>query len=209
MSEGGPQATATPTGRRTPRLVRAARWVLWALLFVAAISTVAGLPGLQQAVAEGRWPRASLAVPPLLLGLFIAGYAAYRYELVRAGRYSAGKAIVRVAVMLLALGVIAGVLLRPFESGQGIAPGPASLARALASADPFVRALGAELAAYRPREQAVAVAGRLAELVEDPTPEVRRQAHHALVVLAGSDVGGEGPGAAARWRAWVRDALPR
>jgi hypothetical protein len=185
-----------------------ARWVLWALLLVAAISTVTFLPELQEAVAEGRWPRALLAVPPLLLGLFIAGYAAYRYELVREGRYPAGKAIVRVAVMLLVLGVVAGVALRPFDPSRAPGQAPVSLDRALGSTDPFVRALGAEIAIHRPREQALAVAGRLADLLDDPAPEVRRQAHLALVTLAGSDVGGEGAGAAERWRAWVRAARP-
>jgi hypothetical protein len=189
-------------------LVRAARWVLWALLFVAAISTVAGLPELQEAVAAGRWPRATLAIPPLLLGVFIFGYAAYRYELVREGRYSAGKAIVRVAVMLLVLGVVAGVALRPSESAVSRS-GPVPLERALSSDDPLTRAMGAELARHRPREQGLAVAGRLAELLDDPAPEVRRQAHLALVSLAGSDVGGEGTGAAARWRSWAARAMAR
>ncbi|HEX9242419.1 MAG TPA: HEAT repeat domain-containing protein [Anaeromyxobacter sp.] len=185
-----------------------ARWVLWALLFVSAISTVAGLPELQEAVAAGRLPRAILAIPPLLLGLFIVGYAAYRYELVREGRYPAGKAIVRVAVMLLVLGLVAGVALRPLDPVLGSGAGPASLQRALGSTDPFVRALGAELAIHRPREQGLAVAGRLVELLDDPAPEVRRQAHLALVALAGSDLGGEGAGAPKRWRAWVREAQP-
>ena len=71
-----------------------------------------------------------------------------------------------------------------------------------------MRALGAELARHRPREQALAVAPRLADLLDDPAPEVRRQAHAALVALAASDVGGEGPGAAARWRAWLRASAP-
>jgi hypothetical protein len=188
--------------------VRVARWVLWALLFVAAISTVAGLPELQEAVAAGRWPRATLAIPPLLLAVFILGYAAYRYELVREGRYSAGKAIVRVAVMLLVLGVVVGVALRPSEPVVS-RPGPVPLERALASGDPLARAMGAELARHRPREQGLAVAGRLAELLDDPAPEVRLQAHLALVSLAGSDLGGQGPGAAARWRAWAATAQGR
>jgi hypothetical protein len=207
MVQGG-AAAEVPTRRRTPRIVLVARWALWALLFGAAIFTVAGLPELQEAVLQGRWPRAILAIPPLLLGLFIVGYAAYRYELVREGRYPAGKAIVRVAVMLLVLGVVAGVALKPVEPALGPGAEPASLARALGSADPFVRALGAELTSHRPREQGLAVADRLVELLEDPAPEVRRQARRALVALAGSDVGGEGSDAVARWRAWAREARP-
>ena len=144
----------------------------------------------------------------MLLGLFIVGYAAYRGLLVRSGRYGAGKALVQVAVMLLVLGVVAGVALFPgdpiFRPGQG----PVSLGRALGSSDPDVRALGAEVARHRPREQALAVAARLADLLDDGAPEVRRQAHLALVALAGSDLGGEGPGAAERWRTWARGAAP-
>jgi hypothetical protein len=189
--------------------VRAARWVLFGLLILSATLTLVGLPELQRAVAAGRWPPAALALPPALLGVFILGYAAYRIVLVRAGRYGAGKALVQVAVMFLVLAIVAGVALRPGIEpvpGQGIV----SLERPLASSDPDVRALAAEVARHRPREQGLALAGRLAELLDDPAPEVRRQAHATLVGLAGSDVGGEGPGAAARWRAWSRAAgLPR
>jgi len=200
MAEG-----TAETRPRTPRAVRVARWVLFALLLVSAALTLFGVPLLQRAVAAGRWPPFTLALPPALLAVFIAGYAAYRIALVRAGRYSAGKALVQVAVMLLVLGVVAGVALVPPE---GAGPGQAAvkLERPLASSDPDVRALAAELARHRPPEQALAVAERLADLLDDPAPEVRRQAHASLVALAGADVGGEGPGAGARWRAWVRMA---
>jgi hypothetical protein len=46
---------------------------------------------------------------------------------------------------------------------------------------------------------------RLVQLVDDPSPEVRRQARASLVALAGTDAGGEGAGARARWRAWWRE----
>jgi hypothetical protein len=194
---------ATGAGR-TPKLVRVARWVLFGLLIVAATWTLVGLPELQREVAAGRWPRAALAGPPTVLALFLVGFAAYRLALVREGRAGAGKALVQVAVLFLVFAVVAGVALRPPErpAGQGAAP----LARPLASNDPDIRALAAEVARYRPREEVRPVAGRLVELLDDPAPEVRRQAHAALVSLAGGDVGGEGPGAAARWRAWARDA---
>jgi hypothetical protein len=41
-------------------------------------------------------------------------------------------------------------------------------------------------------------------LLEDSSPEVRRQARASLTALAGEDPGGEGPEAAARWREWWR-----
>jgi hypothetical protein len=186
---------------RSPRGLRVARWVLFALLIGSAALTLFGLPELQRAVAEGRWPPAALAGPPALLGLFIVGFAAYRLALVRAGRYSAGKALVQVAVMFLLLGVIGGLALAPADGGE---PGrtPVGLERPLASQDPDVRALAAELVRHRPRAEALAAAPRLAELLEDPAPEVRRQARASLVAIAGEDVGGDGPEAGSRWRAW-------
>lgn len=180
------------------------RWVLFGLLIVSATWTLVGLPELQREVAAGRWPRAALAGPPALLALFMVGFAAYRLALVREGRSGAGKSLVQVAVMFLVFAVVARVALSPTErpAGQGIG----ALARPLASNDPDVRALAAEVARYRPPGEVRVVAGRLVELLEDPNEEVRRQAHAALVALAGSDVGGEGAGAAGRWRAWARDA---
>lgn len=185
-------------------MVRVMRWVLFALLIVSAALSLVGLPELQEAVAAGRTPPVALALPPAFLAVFIVGYGVYRIALVRAGRYPAGKALVQLAVMLLVLGVVAGVALRPPTGLSAPGRGPVELGRPLASADPEVRALGAELARHRPRDEGVAVAGRLVELLGDPSPEVRRQARAALVALAGRDVGGEGSDAAQRWRDWVR-----
>lgn len=196
-------ATGVRPGR-TPKAVRVARWVLFGLLIASAAWTLLGLPELQREVAAGRWPRAALAGPPALLALFVVGFAAYRFALVRGGRAGAGKSLVQIALMFLVLAVVAGVALRPAErpAGQGAPP----LARPLASQDPDVRALAAEVARYRPAEEVKGVAGRLIELLEDPAPQVRNQARAALVTLAGHDVGGEGPDAVARWRSWARDA---
>lgn len=203
MGTGGAQGLPS----RTPRSMKLARWVLFGLLIACAALTLFGLPQIQRAVAAGRWPPVTLALPPALLAVFIVGYAAYRVALVRAGRYSAGKAFVQLAVMLLVLGIVAGLALVPPDRR---APGeaPVELSAPLRSADPDVRALAAELARHRPREQALAEAPRLVELLQDPAPEVRRQARASLMALAGRDVGGEGPGAAERWRAWVSEARP-
>ncbi|HQR30511.1 MAG TPA: HEAT repeat domain-containing protein, partial [Anaeromyxobacteraceae bacterium] len=43
---------------------------------------------------------------------------------------------------------------------------------------------------------------RLVALVDDASPEVRRQARASLTALAGLDAGGDGEGAAERWRAY-------
>jgi len=64
-----------------------------------------------------------------------------------------------------------------------------------------VRAFAAELARHRPRDEGRSLAPGLAALLDDPSPEVRRQAHASLVAIVGADAGGEGPGAAGRWRA--------
>jgi hypothetical protein len=185
----------------SPRAIRAFRWVLFGLLFSAAALTLLGLPDVAQAVAAGRWPRAALAFPPGILAVFIAGYAAYRLVLVRAGRYPAGKALAHVVLMLLVLGVVGGIVLELADTQRAQATAtPIELARSLRSRDPEVRALAAELARHRPREAALRNVDRLIQLLEDPSPEVRRQARATLTVLAGRDVGGEGRDAVRRWR---------
>lgn len=199
-----PTGTRGARGGRTPGSVRALRWIVVGLLLLSAILTLVGLPELQREVASGRVPRAALAVPPAFLALFIAGYAVYRLLLVRAGRYPAGKALVQIGLMVLVLGVIAGISL---ERGQaGAAARPVDLGRALASSDADARAMAAELLRYRPREAALTHVARLVDLLADPAPEVRRQARASLAQLAGEDVGGgEGREAAARWRTYWRD----
>jgi HEAT repeat protein len=186
---------------RSPPSVRTLRWVLFALLLASAALTLVGLPGLQRAVASGRWPSAALALPPTFLAIFIVGYAGYRFVLVRAGRYPAGKALVQLGLMILVLGVVAGIAL---ERGRPPVAEPVDLARALASPDASMRAMAAELLRYRPREVALPRVSGLVELLGDPSPEVRHQAHETLVALAGQDAGGDGPGSAERWRAHWR-----
>ena len=173
--------------------VRALRWILLALLFAAAAASLLGLPR----AAQGGWPAATRVVPVALLVAFVGLYAAYRFVLVRAGRYPEGKALVRVALMVLLLAVIASISLeRP--PGPTAAPG-VDLTALLESADPAVRALAAEVVRGRPVQESQRHAARLLVLLEDPAPEVRREARGSLGVLTGADAG-EGPGAAARWR---------
>lgn len=189
---------------RTPGWIRALRWIVLALLLVSAALTLLALPELRDAVAAGRWPRAALALPVAIIGLFIVGYAVYRFALVRAGRYSAGKALVQLGLMLLVLGVIGGIALeRGREGDAGVEP--VDLGAALHALDADMRAMAVELVRHRPREVAVRHVDRLIELLDDPAPEVRRQAHATLVALAGADVGGDDADAAERWRAYWRE----
>ncbi len=202
--EGG-GAAGPGGGARLPASVRPARWILFALLLASAALTLFGLPELQRAVAAGRWPPLTLAAGPALLLLFAVGYAAYRIVLVRAGRYPAGKALVRIALVAAVVGVVAGLVRAPPDAGAP-GQGPVDLSRALLSSDPEVRALAAEAVRHRPRAVALPAVPRLVALLEDASPEVRRQARASLVALAGSDPGGDGPDAPARWRAYWRDA---
>jgi hypothetical protein len=190
---------------RVPAAARAARWVLFGLLIVSAALTLFGLPELQRAVAAGRSPPLALAVGPALLAVFAIGYAAYRLVLVRAGRYPAGKALVRIAIMAAVVGVVAGLVRSP-PDGNAPGQGPVDLARPLLSSDPEVRALAAEIVRQRPREQALRAVPRLVALLEDRSLEVRRQARLSLAALAGRDVGGDGADAQARWREYWGDA---
>ncbi len=180
-----------------PGAIGALRWVLLALLIAAAAAALLGLPRAFQ--AEGT--SALRLVPVALLVLFVGGYAAYRFALVRAGRYPAGKALVRVGLMVLLLGVVANIALErapPPPAGPGL-----DLSGPLASADPSLRALAAEVARVRPRPEGLRHAARLAALAEDPAPEVRREARATLGALVDGD-GGEGAGATARWLELLR-----
>lgn len=190
-------------GGTIPPTVRSLRWIVFSLLLVSALVILFVLPALERGVAAGRFPQAVLGVPPALLAVYVAVYAAYRLLLVRAGWYSAGKALVQVALMVLVVATVAGVSLERYR-GVGMAE-PVDLGRALASSDPQTRALAAEVARHRPRGEALAQASRLVELVADPSPEVRRQARASLAVLLGEDAG-EGASAQARWRALLAAA---
>lgn len=176
-----------------PGGIRALRWVLVGLLAAAAGLALVGLPRAFQ----GGWPTSTRILPVALLALFVGGYAAYRFWLARAGRYSEGKALVRVGLMVLLVGVIASIALeRPPTAPAG--PG-LELSGPLAAPDPATRALAAEVVRSRPAEEGRRHAAALLSLLDDPAPEVRREARASLGALTGAD-GGEGPGAAARWR---------
>lgn len=204
-TEGSGEGNGTGRASGMASAVRATRWVLFALLIASAALTLFAFPELQRAVAAGRWPPATLAVGPALLALFVVGYAGYRIVLVRAGRYPAGKALVRIALMAAVVGVVVGLVRVP-QDGRAPGQGQVELERPLLSSDPEVRALAAEVARHRPRAQALRVVPRLVALLEDRSPEVRRQARLSLVALAGRDVGGDGADAPARWRDYWRDA---
>ena len=184
------------------RLLAPARVLLYALLVSSALATLLAGPSLEQAVREGRLPQGALVVAPALLLLFILIFTAYRYALVRSGHYLAGKAFVQVGLMLLVLTLLLPGSLERYRAAGTVRP--VDLARHLSAPDAETRAMAAELTRHRDRGEALRYLPRLLELLDDASPEVRRQAHASLAALAGRDAGGEGPGAAARWRAFWR-----
>lgn len=196
--------TEPPSTLDEPRVgrIRAARILLYGLLAVSAVVTFTGLPTVERAVAEGRQPPLALMVAPAIFGLFIVLFALYRFFLVRLGRYHAGKAFVQVSLMALVLTLLLPGSLERYRAAEQVTP--VDLARQLASPDPDARAMAAELIRHRSAGVAMSYVPRLVALLDDPIPEVRRQAKDSLVELAGSDPGGEGDGASARWRAfWI------
>ena len=123
---------------------------------------------------------------PWLFLAFVVGFAAYRFALVAAGRYSAFKAFFQVfiAVLFFLLLRLPGI---PFVSP--VTAPAMSLPVLLNDTDPRVRALAAEVAGYR-RDAASAPA--LIALLSDPDPATRAQARQALVRLNdGGDLGAE------------------
>lgn len=195
-------ASQTDRADAPPRIVRGARLFLYLLLLASAGVTLFGEPVLEQAVREGKAPRAALVVAPALLASFIALFAAYRYALVRAGRYHAGKAFVQIGLMVLVLTLaLPGSLDRWRAAGTVRA---VDLSRHLGAPDAEARAMAAELARHRDRSDAIRYVPRLVDLLADSSPEVRRQARESLVSIAGKDAGGDGPDAPRRWRAFWR-----
>ena len=187
-----------PRDRELSPAARSARVVLYLMLLGAAAAALLVSPGTSFGAGPGRRPELLLA--PVLLGAFAVGFTAYRYTLVRAGRYHAGKAFVQIGLLGLVLVLFIPASVERWQA-SGATP-PVDLTRQLRAADPEARAMAAELVRHRAPEDARRYVPRLVVLLGDPAAEVRRQASVSLVALAGQDAGGEGPEAAQRWRAY-------
>jgi hypothetical protein len=112
---------------------------------------------------------------------FLIGFSLYRLRLVQARKYPAFKAFFQVGVGLLFL-----TLLLPGAKSQ-YAVGQRGIPELLSDADPAVRALAAEVAAYR--ADGTGYGALLVGVLQDPDPRVREQAHRSLVRLNGKDLG--------------------
>ena len=150
---------------------------LFALLVISAATALwtQSNPGVAPAWVEK-------AAPWLFLA-FVLGFAAYRFALVTAGRYSAFKAFFQifVAVLFFLLLLLPG---SPFVKRNGSSAG---LSTSLRDPDARIRALAAEVAGFR---RDATLIPQLLTLMNDPDADVRAQAHDALVRLnEGGDLG--------------------
>lgn len=151
--------------------VRALRWVLWGLLAAAAVLAVFPV-GLESGVREGRLPRILLLIPAVFFGGFLVTFAVYRFALVRAGRYNAGKAFIQVGLGVLVLLFLAPQGLERYRDATVPASAPVDLRPLLERQDPAVRAAACEALAHRAGDaEAKAKARALAKT--DPDPRVR------------------------------------
>ncbi|MGI5860677.1 MAG: HEAT repeat domain-containing protein [Myxococcales bacterium] len=174
---------------RTPLLAL----VLYAMLALAAAGA------LLASTHPGVLPQGVRLGATIAFGAFVVLFAVYRFGLVRARRYPAGKAFFQVGV-----GVLFLMLLLPGVAGRPEALRIRPLEALLVDADPSVRALACEVARFRGDGRRFAK--ELADRLEDPAPAVREEALRSLEALAGSNIGGAGADASERWRAWARSA---
>lgn len=134
-------------------------------------------------------------VAPWLFLLFALGFAGYRWALVRAKKYPAGKAFFQVGTAALFFMLLLPGARRPQPEGV---PG-GELELLLNDANPAVRALAAEVVRSRP--DGALHAPTLARALGDPDARVRAQAHTSLVKLAGVDLGApDQEGAVEAWQ---------
>jgi hypothetical protein len=188
--------TLQPTQGQPPELggVRAGPALAATLYILLVGSAVLSLAAHQY---PGVLPRVlSLAAPWVFLA-FAAVFTLYRLVLVRAKKYPVSKAFFQIGAAVLFF-----TLLLP--RGGPAAAQRESLERLITDADPRIRALAVEVAAYRPDN--ARYAPKLAQALEDPDEAVRDRAHAALVRLnGGADLGP--PSDAAALKAW-KDRFP-
>lgn len=165
---------------------------LYALLVLSAVLAL----WAYRAPADLPLPLQTLA--PWIFLLFVAVFAVYRFGLVRAGRYPAGKAFGQIGA-----GVLFFTFLLPQSRDRFLARpqgGEPQLVQLMNDRNPAVRALAVEVVRYRP--DPAQYGHELARHLDDAEPAVREQAHTSLVRIAGEDLGpADNPHAVRAWRA--------
>jgi len=191
-----PRRLRTRVGLAFVRILRPA---LYALLVASALLTFwagGSIGGRQLGLREAR-------AAPILFGIFLIVFAVYRLALVRAKKYPAATGLFQIG-----LGALVWVLLLP-GSRERLAAAPEAarddVVIYLASPQPQLRALAAEVAGYR--NDPTRYAGPIIERLADPDPRVRETARESLVRMAGGDAapGATGPSAQEQWRVFARN----
>jgi hypothetical protein len=141
----------------------------------------------------GAGPTVVVQAAPWVFLLFALGFAAYRLALVAARRYSPFKAFFQVLITAVFF-----MLLLPVQWGEVTARPATGLPALLGDPNARVRLLAAEVARYR---QDVSVAPQLVKLLDDPSADVRQEAHRSLVALnGGADLApADDPQAVSKW----------
>jgi HEAT repeats len=141
----------------------------------------------------GAVPLALAKAAPWVFLAFILLFALYRFALVRAGKYPAAKAFFQVGAAL----IFFMLLLPASRVRYGTQRDP--LADLMLDGNSQVRALAAEVAGYRPDGEKYGE--ELVKALQDPDPQVRKEAHASLVRLTGEDLGPpDDPQALKAWR---------
>jgi hypothetical protein len=166
----------------------------WTMVLYLLLVASAGFVFFVQTATDGALAKPLIRGAPWIFLVFAVGFAAYRFALVAAGRYSPFKAFLQVLIAALFF------MLLLFPQSQNGAVANHAPAELLEDVDPKVRTLAAEVIGWRAERTA---ARRLVGLLDDSSPRVRAAAHDALVrINEGSDLGAADDEASRRaWRA--------
>jgi|GEM_PF-1068860 len=150
--------------RRAPGLAIA----LYCLL---AISAAVALLGRSSQIV----PEMARVAAPIAFAAFFVLFAVYRFALIRARRYSPGKAFVQLGIGSLFLLMLAPGVLQTNAAQAPLEP----VERMLRHSDPSVRALACDAFLLLPDDEAQRALPALKALDKDPHPAVRERARRA------------------------------
>ena len=121
-------------------------------------------------------PEMARVVAPIAFASFFVLFAVYRFALIRARRYSPGKAFVQLGIGSLFLLMLAPGVWQPRPSQAPLEP----VERMLSHSDPSVRALACDAFLLLPGDEAQKALPALKALDKDPHPAVRERARRAI-----------------------------